>query len=84
MPDGNMACFGMKYAGNPPSVYLETAQAIIPGMSGSPIVEVGGTAVSLVTTASESGTEGGSNPSLLDALPGWLLKKFMKRRKASK
>ncbi len=54
------------------------AEPIIGGMSGSPILNSEGAAIGVVCCSSggeqlDQHTEGGPNPSLMDALPGWLL-----------
>jgi hypothetical protein len=43
------------------------------GMSGSPIIDAKGAAIGLVST---SGANGSVNPSLMDCLPPWLLRKL--------
>jgi hypothetical protein len=43
------------------------------GMSGSPIIDVNGAAIGLIST---SGGELSWNPSLMDCLPPWLLRKL--------
>ena len=55
------------------------AEPIIGGMSGSPILNSEGAAIGVVCCSSggeqlDQHTEGGPNPSLMDALPGWLLR----------
>ncbi len=53
------------------------AQAIVGGMSGSPILANDGSAIGVLCTSSGSGrkhTEGGPNPRLSTCLPGWFLR----------
>ena len=55
----------------------DAADEIAGGMSGSPIIAEGGSAIGIVCTASEEGgasTRGGPNPRLMGNLPGWFLK----------
>jgi hypothetical protein len=64
---------------------FDASEYLRPGMSGSPIVSDGGDAVGVFVTATGGGSagylrgehrEGGPNPHLLDALPGWLLREL--------
>jgi hypothetical protein len=57
----------------------DASEPIRGGMSGSPILAPNGTAIGIVCLGSGSGenhthTEGGPNPHLVDALPGWCLR----------
>jgi hypothetical protein len=55
----------------------DAAAGIFGGMSGSPIIGDGETAIGVLVCSGGSGevhTERGPNPSLLDKLPGWLLR----------
>jgi hypothetical protein len=51
----------------------EGADQIRSGMSGSPIIDINGDAIGLVSTR---GGKGNLNPSLIDCLPPWLLRKL--------
>ena len=58
---------------------FNAAKPIVGGMSGSPILNSDGAAIGVVCCSSggeeiDQHTEGGPNPSLMDALPGWLLR----------
>jgi hypothetical protein len=57
----------------------KAARGIMGGMSGSPIVAEDGTAIGIVCLSAggldtDTHTEGGPNPRLMNNLPGWLLK----------
>ncbi|SDJ17589.1 MULTISPECIES: hypothetical protein [Bradyrhizobium] len=54
-------------------VITEGADAIKGGMSGSPIIDINGAAIGLVSTGSDSHNK---NPSLMDCLLPWLLRKL--------
>ena len=54
-------------------VIRDGAADIKSGMSGSPIVDTNGAAVGLISTG---GAAGNMNPSLMDCLPPWLLRKL--------
>lgn len=54
-------------------VVRDGAGSIKSGMSGSPIIGINGAAIGLVSTG---GTAMNMNPSLMDCLPPWLLRKL--------
>jgi hypothetical protein len=57
----------VKTVGRGPLWIVEATQAIVGGMSGSPILAKNGSAIGVVTTPQ------GPNPRLASHLPGWLL-----------
>jgi hypothetical protein len=56
---------------------IEPEHAIVGGMSGSPVVSATGAAVGVVSTSNFGSV-------LADVLPGWLLRKLAKKRRAAK
>src|SRR5262249_2008888 len=55
----------------------DAAQPIRSGMSGSPIILPGGSAVGVVCTSIEGKLEGGPNPLLFAGLPAWLVREAL-------
>lgn len=51
----------------------ETAESIVDGMFGSPILSDDGVAIGVLVTSDERGDDFGPEPSLTNHLPGWLL-----------
>ncbi len=58
------------------SIVMESGGIIDGGMSGSPILDDAGRAVSLLSTSEGEGKRGDLQPTLTEALPGWIVRRL--------